>query len=222
MRVSQSPSEDEFFLPLTQWTLARNSLQATWIRNTLIHALRGVSTVNTHDIPSNFVYAYPSIRALSTFLSRLISGETAHAGADAERAAAIARMRALLDKYSAGLERHFPEKLANGHVHGARAGAETVILTGTTGRLGTHLLAQLLARDDVAKVYALNREPTGSVQALEARQKAAFEQWGLDGSLLTSGKVTLHVVDLAKTNLGLSGEVYEQVSTACRSPGWHR
>lgn len=201
--------------------LTRHSLQATWIRNTLIHALRAVATVSTHDIPSNFVYAHPSIRALSTFLSGLISGETALAGADAERAAAIARMRALLDKYSAGLERHFPEKLANGHANGhangAPAGAETVIVTGTTGRLGAHLLAQLLERADVAKVYALNREPSGSVQALEARQKAAFEQWGLDGSLLTSGKVTLHVVDLAKTNFGLSGEVYEEVSAAYES-----
>ncbi|KAL1943361.1 hypothetical protein VTO73DRAFT_4436 [Trametes versicolor] len=195
-----------------------DSLQATWIRNTLIHALRAVATVSTHDIPSNFVYAHPSIRALSTFLSGLISGETALAGADAERAAAIARMRALLDKYSAGLERHFPEKLANGHANGhangAPAGAETVIVTGTTGRLGAHLLAQLLERANVAKVYALNRESSGSVQALEARQKAAFEQWGLDGALLTSGRVTLHVVDLAKTNFGLSGEVYEEMRSS--------
>lgn len=80
-----------------------NSLQATWIRNTLIHTLRGVPRVDTHSIPSNFVYTHPTIRILSAFLFGLISGEAAHQGEDAERAAAIARMRGLLEKYSAGI-----------------------------------------------------------------------------------------------------------------------
>ena len=197
-------------------------MQATWIRNTLIHALRVASNVNTHDIPSNFVYAHPSIGALSSFLSRLISGKDAVDPA-AERAAAIERMRTLLDKYSAGLERRFPEKpaanghangYANGHANGHAngVGVETVLVTGTTGRLGSHLLAQLLERADVAKVYALNRESSGSVQALAARQKEAFKQWSLDTSLLESERVVFHAVDLSKPYFGLSKESYEQVN----------
>ncbi|KAI0830379.1 acetyl-CoA synthetase-like protein [Trametes gibbosa] len=189
-----------------------DSLQATWIRNTLIHALRSASRVDTHSMPSTFVYSHPTTSALSTFIFGLVSGESAHNDADAERDAAVARMRALLDKYSKGLERHFPLKHADGHANGlARVKAETILVTGTTGRLGAHLVAQLLARKDVVKVYALNRESSGSVKALEARQKAAFEQWGLDISLLTSGKVVFHVVDLVKTHFGVREVAYESM-----------
>ncbi|KAI8996302.1 acetyl-CoA synthetase-like protein [Trametes punicea] len=194
-----------------------DSLQATWIRNTLIHALRVAPNVNVHDIPSNFVYAYPSIAALSLFLSSLIAGKTVDGSADGT--IAIERMRTMLDKYSEGLERRFPQKLANDHAtrHANRHAdenairGETVLVTGTTGRLGSHLLAQLLARADVDKVYALNREPSGSVQALAARQKDAFKQWGLDATLLDSGKVVSHAVDLAKPNFGLSREAYDEM-----------
>ncbi|KAI0673239.1 acetyl-CoA synthetase-like protein [Trametes maxima] len=188
-----------------------DSLQATWIRNTIIHALRVASNVSVHDIPSTFVYAHPTISALSRFLVERISGKAVDA--DAERAAAIERMRALLDKYSKGLEAHFPSKtLVNGSANGIHA--ETVLVTGTTGRLGSHLLAQLLARSDVVKVYALNRESSGSVEALAARQKSAFVQWGLDETLLATGKVSFYAVDLAKPNLGLTRETYDQIRTS--------
>ncbi len=123
-------------------------------------------------------------------------------------------MRALLEKYSAGLERRFPEKAANGHANGhANGTAEIVLVTGTTGRLGSHLLAQLLQRPDVVRVYALNRESSGSVAALEKRSREAFKQWGLDESLLSGGKVSFHAVDLAKPNFALSEELYHEVSS---------
>ncbi|KAI0772397.1 acetyl-CoA synthetase-like protein [Trametes elegans] len=190
-----------------------DSLQATWIRNTIIHALRVYSNVSVHEVPSNFVYANPTVAGLTRFLAGLVSGETHDE--EAARAAAIARMRALFDKYSAGLERRFPEKAAaNGHANGHAGAKETVLATGTTGRLGSHLLAQLLARGDVAKVYALNREASGSAQALEARQKEAFKQWGLDLGLLTPSRVTFHAVDLAMPQFGLSKEAYDEIKNS--------
>ena len=72
------------------------SLQATWIRNTAIHALRSSSTVKVHDIPSTFVYNNPTITALAAYVNGILTG-TLSFGEDAERAAAIARMRAMLD-----------------------------------------------------------------------------------------------------------------------------
>ncbi|KAI0743085.1 acetyl-CoA synthetase-like protein [Daedaleopsis nitida] len=195
-----------------------DSLQATWIRNTVTHALRSSSTVNIHDMPTTFVYAHPSIDALAAFLSRLLLGTTVDA--DTERAAAIERMRAMLAKYSAGMQRGFPE-LANGHANGhangsayGAAGAETVLVTGTTGRLGSHLLAQLLERSDVRKVYALNREPAGSVQASKKRSWEAFRQWGLDEALLEGGRVVFYAVDLAKPRFGLDQAAYDEMRTS--------
>ncbi|KAI1791373.1 acetyl-CoA synthetase-like protein [Ganoderma leucocontextum] len=180
-------SDDDLFLQ------GCDSLQATWIRNTIIHALRSSSSVDTHDIPPNFVYAHPSISALAVFLSSLFAGKTVDK--DAERAAAIERMLALLDKYSAGA-------------------AEVVLVTGTTGRLGCHLLAQLLERPEVVRVYALNRESSGSVEALEKRSREAFKQWSLDESLLSGGRVSFHAVDLAKPEFGLSRALYDKMRTS--------
>ncbi|KAI0712723.1 acetyl-CoA synthetase-like protein [Cerioporus squamosus] len=187
-----------------------DSLQATWIRNTIIHALRSASSVNIHDIPTTFVYNNHTISALAAYISAIYSGKSVDK--DAERAASIERMRALLEKYSAGLERRFPEKAANGHANGhADSTAEIVLVTGTTGRLGSHLLSQLLQRPDVVRVYALNRESSGSAAALEKRSREAFKQWGLDESLLSGGKVSFHAVDLAKPKFGLSEELYEEM-----------
>ena len=209
-KVTKNPAiktDDDLFLQ------GCDSLQATWIRNTIIHALRSASSVNTHDIPPGFVYAHPSITALAAYLSSLFAGKTI--SKDAERAAGIERMRALLDRYSARLERRFPEKApngygyANGHANGAAA--EVVLVTGTTGRLGSHLLAQLLERPEVVRVYALNRESSGSVEALEKRSREAFKQWCLDESLLSSGRVSFHAVDLAKPEFGLSRGLYDEV-----------
>ncbi|TFK88243.1 acetyl-CoA synthetase-like protein [Polyporus arcularius HHB13444] len=190
-----------------------DSLQATWIRNTIMHALRSASSIDIHGIPSNFVYANHTVSKLAAWLSATYSGKLVDK--DAERAASIERMRALLDKYSAGLERHCPEKAANGQANGQfNAATETVVVTGTTGRLGSHLLAQLLQRPDVRRVYALNRESSGSIDALEKRSREAFKLWGLDESLLASEKVSLHAVDLARPHFGLSEALYNEIKNS--------
>ncbi|KAI0633130.1 acetyl-CoA synthetase-like protein [Trametes polyzona] len=183
-----------------------DSLEATWIRNTLVHTLRDTTSVNTRELPPNFVYTHPTITALASYVHALVSGRAVAGSEEAERAEAVKRMRAMLDKYSAGLERGFPE----GNV-ASRGGPEVVLVTGTTGRLGSHLLAQLLARTDVVKVYALNRGAPGSEGKIVERQKAAFREWGLDVPLLETGKVVFHVVDLAKPKFGLTEEAYDEL-----------
>ncbi|KAI9058660.1 acetyl-CoA synthetase-like protein [Trametes sanguinea] len=209
MKNDEVQDEDDIFLQ------GCDSLQATWIRNTLTHTLRVASRANVHKVPSNFVYTHPSIVALSNFISGLVSGQTIDA--DAEQKESIERMRALLDKYSAGLERRFPENIGDGHSNGHANGhagqptAQVTLVTGTTGRLGSHILSQLLARNDVDRVFALNREASGSVEALIARQKAAFEHWGLDPNLLDSGKATMYVVNLAQPYFGLSQGEYDEM-----------
>ena len=102
-------------------------------------------------------------------------------------------------------------RAAENAVRARRGGAETVLVTGTTGRLGSHLLAQLLARPDVARVYALNRPALGASRSIEERTRSAFKLWGLDESLLTSDKVVLLVGDLTKAKFGLEAHVYDEV-----------
>jgi len=75
---------------------------------------------------------------------------------------------------------------------------DVVLVTGTTGRLGSQLLAALATRPDVKTVYALNRAPASDI---EERQRKAFESWGLDPEILHSGKIILLTADLAKAIL---------------------
>lgn len=86
-----------------------------------------------------------------------------------------------------------------------------VLVTGTTGILGSHILAELLERDDVEHVYALNR--SSRVPLLE-RQSAAFQKQRLSPALANSTKLNLICAQLGNEDLGLSPEVSDEV---CRS-----
>ena len=135
------------------------------------------------------------------FVLRLISGGALDPVA--ERAARISEMRALLDKYAADLP--------TPNWKPATAGGEggTVLITGSTGRLGSHLLSLLLQRGDVRRVYALNRGENGRERQLEA-----FGMWKLDTGLLKDDKVVFYAMDTTKKDLGLGKEVYEEVRSS--------
>lgn len=107
-----------------------------------------------------------------------------------------------VEKYSAGLP-----KVAALKATGAST-AVAVLLTGSTGNLGSHILASLLQSSDVATVYTVDR---GS-SPLE-RLKSSFEDRGLSVSLLQSKKLVALGGDLSKSDLGLEKKVLEQVST---------
>lgn len=89
---------------------------------------------------------------------------------------------------------------------------KTILLTGSTGSVGSHMLARLLKDDRAVKVYAfMRKQPAGDSVNME-RQTAAFVSRGLDTELLKSSKLVLLGGDLTAPNLGLSEEVYNQLS----------
>ncbi|KAH9911783.1 acetyl-CoA synthetase-like protein [Epithele typhae] len=232
MKHATFGDEDDIFLE------GCDSLQATWIRNTILHALRSASTVDVHRVPSNLVYTHPTVASLASYLFALVSAANLSddavqlSNASQETEEAVARMRALLDKYSKGLQSSSVEKDAaphingNGHTtNGHTVPMETVVVTGTTGRLGSHLLARLLMRPDVARVFALNRShgESDSNEKLMARSAGAFKVLGLDAALLRSGKVVLRIVNLTKEHFGLAPEEYEEMrmsATQIIHNGW--
>ncbi|KAI9058630.1 acetyl-CoA synthetase-like protein [Trametes sanguinea] len=185
-----------------------DSLQATWIRNTILNAVRKTTEVSTHNVPLNFVYANPTIAALSTYLAGLVSGK----GVDqrAQYAKRLEEMKELVAKYTKDWPEPQWKTASNGHAKPAASG-ETIVLTGTTGRVGSHLLSQMLQNPEIARVYALNREPTGDPANLAERQRKAFKTWGLDPDLLSSEKLLFHPTDLDKPRFGLSEETYAEI-----------
>lgn len=86
-----------------------------------------------------------------------------------------------------------------------------VLLTGSTGCLGSSILAELFACPDVRRVYALNR-PSAFGRTLQDRQRRALIARGLDGALASSNKVVLLEGDISSPMMGLSGQYYAEVN----------
>lgn len=105
-------------------------------------------------LPNNFVYANPTISALSTFVMSLFRTDVQDSDEKREREAKA--MVAMVAEYSTDFPVHSPRGAP-----AAKTVDEVVLVSGTSGRLGAHLLAQLLARPSVVRVYAVNRPSKG-------------------------------------------------------------
>jgi len=87
--------------------------------------------------------------------------------------------------------------------------AEVVLITGTTGTLGSNVLSHLLQNTDIKTVYAVNRTQRGV--SLFDRHCTSFSRQGLDVSLLDSTKLVLLEADLTVDDLGLTADVAQEV-----------
>ncbi|KAJ8508691.1 hypothetical protein ONZ45_g9065 [Pleurotus djamor] len=187
-----------------------DSLQATWIRNTIFNALRTSlrSSRAIHGVPHGFVYSHPTIHALCAFVHSIVSGtaqDPFDEGLATEKAQAMA---ALVEKYTSG---------AGGgkrHAQTVEPSLRVTLLTGSTGRFGSYILAKLLERDDVETVYVFVRGH--SVEPL-TRLKESFERWGLDVPLLASPKLVCLLGELTSEKLGLEPSLYDSVASTVTS-----
>lgn len=95
--------------------------------------------------------------------------------------------------------------------HKASASAPTndvILITGSTGAIGSNVLAELAGSSQVAKIYAITRKLATS--SLE-RQREALKSRGLDATLVDGLRVAVVDGDLCKPDLGLSPEMYNEV-----------
>jgi hypothetical protein len=182
--------------------LCSSSLQATWIRNALTRALRDGLQLDTRRNVDNFVYEYPSISSLATFLVAHVSGERTDKSSDAEKEKDMARM---VEKYSADFPTHLS---AGGTSSPAR---KCVLLTGSTGGLGAFVLSVLVADAEVKYVYCLNRPSVAGSVSLLDRQRASLVDKGLPIEILESEKVILLQAQLEQQQFGLEKSVYDAV-----------
>ena len=113
-------------------------------------------------------------------------------------------MRAMVSKYNTD----FPVHRADASVK--RPKGDVVLVTGTTGSLGCHLLSQLVNNVEVERVYALNR-PSRDQLPLRERQRSALLDRGLDAGVLESDKVVLLEGELPKPCFGVGEKMYEEL-----------
>lgn len=151
-------------------------------------------------VTQNIVFSHPTIKQLSAHVAQLVSG------ADAGPASATSAIETMIDKYSSGLT-DTPKPISE---DAASAGVHVVLLTGTTGGLGSCMLETLLKDQSVERVYAYNRPARGTM-TIRDRQRDAFLDKGFELQLLQSDRLVYLEGDGALPKLGLSNEAYEEV-----------
>lgn len=173
------------------------SLQATWIRNTLLRVLRDVT--NTRLLPNGFVYQHPSISSLSVFLSAFVTSTPRDLHS---RERTVEEMHNLVDKYSTGLPIHTPS------TKDLPPQLDSILLTGTTGILGTALLIELFKSPGVGAIYALNRRGGKSVME---RQRSGLRRLCANDDILSSTKITWVEIDTSQDSLGIPSHILKDV-----------
>lgn len=185
-------------LPYLRLISAINSLHATYLRNRIAATLRtspdeSVKEASAH-IAQNFVYDNPTLRALAGAVVALVSNNPSASALQDP----VKDIETMLRTYASHLPKPVFTQQWNDN------GDAVVLLTGSTGNVGSHALAALLKEARVKKVLTLNRSPP-------ERQAEAFVERGLDVGLLKQGKLVQLVGDVTKDRWGLAEDVFSRV-----------
>ncbi|KIJ49844.1 hypothetical protein M422DRAFT_246210 [Sphaerobolus stellatus SS14] len=183
-----------------------DSLQATYIRNTLLHGLRQVAPLSTvQKIPSNFVYQHPTVNDLAQLVANASqSKDKSRAQADpaAER---LQHIQDIVRKYTQNWPVHKPAEPP------VEPEGEVVLLTGSTGGLGSQILVQLVTLPSITRIYAFNRPSKKS--SLE-RHIEAFTDRGNQLSLLESEKIVYVEGDTTVEGFAIDPELFKQIQSS--------
>ncbi|KAI0085165.1 hypothetical protein BDY19DRAFT_909277 [Irpex rosettiformis] len=175
-----------------------DSLSATFLRNRIISALRSLNKDAARDVSQNLVFDHPTIKQLAEAVRALASFEKI--SGQKSRAQHITE---LIEKYSADLPQVKQVQPPQNRV---------VLLTGSTGNIGSHILAALLGDQHISKVYTLDRTVSGEVA--KERLIAAFKQRGLPVELLMDSRLAPLRGDLNVDGFGLDKPVFEEIKSS--------
>ena len=148
------------------------SLSATYLRNRISGALRQspdteIKRAAAHIAP-NVIFEHPTIQLLSLRIAALVNDNGTGQAVDF-----IGLHKQVIDtmieKYSIGLDGPIDGVLPSSHL----IEPAVVLLTGTTGGLGSFLLSELLRSPVVQCVFAFNRP--SSTKSIEKRQSQLSE-----------------------------------------------
>lgn len=113
-------------------------------------------------------------------------------------------MRDFLATYR-GLIQDIPRPTAVEQRNGRTVGLRSVLLTGSTGTVGTQLLHTLLNREGIDHIYCLNRGDDGGNEA----QRKSFAHAGFSTKPFDDNRVSFIKADLSQPLLGLADDVYQ-------------
>ena len=189
------------------FALGMDSLKAIFIRNSLLSSLRADERTVTlvSEVPQNFVFLFTTPHTMASAAANLF--ETGSVVAEDDESAHANVINDMVQKYTASFPVHTPGPLVNGHA----GEGEVVILTGSTGSLGSFILYSLIHDKRVNKVFCFNRR--GTLPTLE-RQRNSFAERKLDTSLLASDRIVFYDVEINAPSFGLAEEVFKGIHNA--------
>ncbi|KAI6156286.1 putative nonribosomal peptide synthetase [Pisolithus thermaeus] len=194
-------NSDEFVDPdVDLFEQGFDSLSATFLGNRINGSLKASPDQNVREavsrISRNIVFAYPTLRLLAGQLVNIVARKAGIVDAKAE-------IEHMLERYSSGL----PGKRIDGiPTRRDRNEPHVVLVTGSTGALGSYIVSSLLQREEVAQIYVLNRRSKTTTS--QERQLSTFQDRGLNTVLLESQKLVYVDGDTSREDLGLEGETY--------------
>ncbi len=156
----------------------------------------------TKNITQSVVYCHPSVDQLTNFIAELVTNPSAESLQKSHEQA----IEEMIEKYSQGFDG--APIVASGTTDGRRT-QQYVLLTGSTGNLGAQMLESLLSKDEIERVYTLNR-PSSKASMLQ-RHRERFEDKGLDLSLLESPKLVFLEGEASQDDFGLNKEQSKEV-----------
>ncbi|KAI6017886.1 putative aminoadipate reductase, partial [Pisolithus marmoratus] len=178
-----------------------DSLSATFLRNRINGSLKTSPDQNVREacITQKIIFTYPTLRALAEHLVNIITlkADTVDPKVEIEN---------MVKKYSSGLP---GKRICGVPTRRARNGPDVVLVTGSTGALGSYIVASLLQREDVARIYTLNRRSQTTTS--QERQLSMFRDRGLETGLLESQKLVYVEGDTSRENLGLDDKTYAEI-----------
>lgn len=197
------------FLPFLVLRLGE-SLTVTALRSRILAMLRTIASkipsLSTVKVPDDVVYTNPTITLLAQTLYGFSEQTESKIVNDRERA-----IKAMVDKYSLDMQSVQPTTTIP-----LPPLPTVVLITGSTGGLGSEMLAKCLMDEAISRIYVLNRlSKTGSSKA---RHLAIFKDRGLDGMLLQSSKIVFLEGDAGRDWLGLPYETYNGVGPHAPCP----
>ena len=142
------------------------------------------------------IYANPTISELAKAITGAIAQDQSPASRCTNaKLSRTAKMAALVKNFTEDLPQKFP-RIKGSNLH--------IILTGSTGSLGSHLLRVLVKNQLVSKVYCLNRSSNA-----QSRQEIKYAEQGQSVDLT---KAEFLHVDFGSPNLNLSSTKYQELA----------
>ena len=175
------------------FALGVDSLQSTRLRSSILQKIQ----LNGGTLPQNVVFDFPTIAKLASAI------EVIRDGGNTIKEDVKQEMRQLIEKHS-----HFPS-----HYPTARCSARRcIVVTGATGSLGAHIIAQLCRRDDVDEVCCLVRASSDHLAKVRVvssmRERAVFH----DLHVSQRHKITALASSTTDADLGLSDQTYGRLA----------